>query len=195
LKRASMRFWLCASLPVFASVLVSAQQPKRGQNPPAKRANEMTLAGLRPGRSSYKLAASRYRLPPIEKPGEMTVGFQDFCSKMVLHVDISEKSIINSLRLEEELGLQGKCVTSRKTEWVTGHGLTIGDSPSRVVQVYGEPTSRSPSTRNGQPLELLYYAFDWAGPEVPQVMEVVCTVPKDGTPGRVVEITLAAGSL
>jgi len=42
---------------------------------------------------------------------------------------------------------------------------------------------------------LLYYAFDWAGPEVPQVMEVVCTAPKDGTPGKVVEITLAAGSL
>lgn len=55
--------------------------------------------------------------------------------------------------------------------------------------------SRSPSTKNGQPLELLYYAFDWAGPDVPQVLEVVCTAPKDGTPGRVVEITLAASSL
>jgi len=42
---------------------------------------------------------------------------------------------------------------------------------------------------------LLYYAFDWAGPDVPQVMEVVCTAPKDGSSGRVAEITLAAGSL
>jgi hypothetical protein len=42
---------------------------------------------------------------------------------------------------------------------------------------------------------LLYYAFDWAGPDVPQVMEVLCTAQKDGEPGRVVEITLAAASL
>ncbi|MBS1840842.1 MAG: hypothetical protein JST77_08330 [Acidobacteria bacterium] len=77
----------------------------------------------------------------------------------------------------------------------TGSGLAVSDPAERVVLLYGEPTSRSPSTKNGQPLELLYYAFDWAGPDVPQVMEVVCTVPKDGTPGRVVEITLAAGSL
>jgi hypothetical protein len=42
---------------------------------------------------------------------------------------------------------------------------------------------------------LWYYAFDWAGPDVPQVMEVVCTREKDGQAGRVVEITLAAPSL
>jgi hypothetical protein len=42
---------------------------------------------------------------------------------------------------------------------------------------------------------LWYYAFDWAGPDVPQVMEVVCTKEQDGQPGYVVEITLAAPSL
>jgi hypothetical protein len=30
---------------------------------------------------------------------------------------------------------------------------------------------------------------------VPQLMEVLCTVEKDGKPGRVVEITLAVSSL
>ena len=55
--------------------------------------------------------------------------------------------------------------------------------------------SRRPSTRDGQPLELLYYAFDWAGPNVPQVMQVVCTAEKDGQAGRVVQITLAASTL
>jgi len=58
-----------------------------------------------------------------------------------------------------------------------------------------EPDSRSPSTKDGQPLELMYYPFDWAGPDVPQVMEVLCTKEADGKPGRVVEITLAAPSL
>ena len=59
----------------------------------------------------------------------------------------------------------------------------------------GEQDLKSPSTRDGQPLELGYYAFDWAGTDVPQVMEVLCTRAKDGQPGRVVEITLAASSL
>ena len=66
---------------------------------------------------------------------------------------------------------------------------------AKVVQLYAEPDSRSPSTRGGEPLELMYYAFDWAGPDVPQVMEVLCTKEKDGQPGRVLEITLAAPSL
>ena len=69
------------------------------------------------------------------------------------------------------------------------------DFQTEWFDVYGEPDSKSPSTRDGQPLELWYYAFDWAGPDVPQVMEVLCTREKDGQAGRVVEITLAAPSL
>ena len=81
------------------------------------------------------------------------------------------------------------------TSWATGKGLRLGDPATRAVRLYGRPDSRSPSTKGGQRLELLYYAFDWAGPDVPQVMEVVCTVVIEGEPGRVVEITLAASSL
>ena len=77
----------------------------------------------------------------------------------------------------------------------TGRGLHVGDACRQAVALYGNPDSRGPSTRAGQPLELLYYAFDWAGPDVPQVVQVVCTPEKDGPPGQVVEITLAASSL
>jgi hypothetical protein len=64
-----------------------------------------------------------------------------------------------------------------------------------VLAIYGQPGSRGPSTKDGQQLELLYYAFDWAGPDVPQVMAVLCTPERNAKPGRVVEITLAAPSL
>jgi hypothetical protein len=40
-------------------------------------------------------------------------------------------------------------------------------------------------------LELLYYAFDWAGSDVPQVMEISC----ERSTGKVLEITLAFPSL
>lgn len=55
--------------------------------------------------------------------------------------------------------------------------------------------SRSPSTRDGQPLELLHYAFDWGGADVPQLMEALCNRGKDGQPWQVVEITSAASRL
>lgn len=58
----------------------------------------------------------------------------------------------------------------------------------------GEPDLRSPSTNDGQRLELLCYAFEWAGPDVPQVMTVLGTVEKDDKLGRVVEIRPAAFS-
>jgi len=92
--------------------------------------------------------------------------------------------------------LLANCTREAATaKWATGRGLRLGDAAARAVQLYGKPDSRSPSTKGGQRLELLYYAFDWAGSDVPQVMEVVCTVGKNGEPGRVVEITLAASSL
>jgi hypothetical protein len=40
-------------------------------------------------------------------------------------------------------------------------------------------------------LELYLYKFDWAGPDVPQAMEVSC----DASSQTVVEITLAAATL
>jgi hypothetical protein len=74
---------------------------------------------------------------------------------------------------------------------VTGQGLRIGDSQDRVTGFYGEPNSSGPASKNGKDLALMYYQFDWAGSNVPQVLEVLCA--RDT--GRVVEITLAFPSL
>ena len=75
--------------------------------------------------------------------------------------------------------------------WQTSRGLRLGDTKERVLELYGSPNSTSPSVRGQQELELLFYAFDWAGSNVPQVMEVTC----DRASGRVIEITLAFPSL
>ena len=95
------------------------------------------------------------------------------------------------------LGTQeGKCSDRRPDfldprNWLTGLGLRMGDSQDRVVALYGEPNSSGPASKNKQELELMYYQFDWAGSDVPQVMEVLCA--RDT--GRVVEVTLAFPSL
>jgi len=114
----------------------------------------------------------------------------DPCQKltMVIDSDFGSKRI-NKTRVEPTEGSGETCTENKDWYWGTGKGLKVCDAKSKAYSIYGEPSSVSPSTKNGQPLELLYYTFDWAGPDVPQVMEVVCTAPKDGTPGRVVEIT------
>ena len=112
-----------------------------------------------------------------------------------MRIETDAKGVIQTVTLFRQ-DWPGDC--GRKTEgsvpgspWKTGRGLALRDSKQRVIELYGEPNSMSPSVGHGQELELLFYAFDWAGSDVPQVMEVTC----DRASGQVIEITLAFPSL
>lgn len=188
---------LCAFL--LPAGLASAQVPQQKTSaikPASPRANELTLAGLRPGRDNLPRATQLNKQFGAGKaqPGNQTV-WLDPCRDLSLTIDGSEEKRIEVIRVGGYSGSTADCFVTQPSPWKTGHNLRVGDPSAKVVQLYGEPDSRSPSTRGGQPLELMYYAFDWAGPDVPQVMEVLCARGKDGQPGRVVEITLAAPSL
>jgi hypothetical protein len=198
-----MRFWRRTSLLFLAAAcgVTSAQapQPKSGVNQGSvKKANELTLAGLRPGKDT---AARLFRLYPGSKRAAITqdgqISWEDPCRQERLTLDVDSGKNVQVIRVGRvEDPQRAHCDTTPvPSRWSTGLGLRILDHSQSVIQLYGEPDSRSPSTKDGQPLELWYYAFDWAGPDVPQVMEVVCTKEKDGHAGRVVEITLAAPSL
>jgi len=191
-----MRLWASISL----ALLLAAAKPVPAQGTAGaaakKRVNELTLAGMHPGRDKVRRFFSVYGKPQTGKPDYLQASWRMDCRKESLHVNADGSGRIAEVRVEfHERLMATDCVPERRSPWRTGKGLTTGDSVSRVLGLYGEPDSWSPSTKDGQRLELLYYAFDWAGPDVPQVMEVLCTVEKDGKPGRVVEITLAASSL
>ena len=173
----------------------SAMKPA-AEKATAHRANELTLAGLRPGRDNLEKAAELNG--KFGKKGT-TDGAQtewhDVCRDVSLTVDSDRAKRIQVIRTGLWEGSPADCSKMPPGPWKTGLGLRVGDSTAKVAQLYGAPDSKSPSTKDGQPLELWYYAFDWAGENVPQVMEVLCTREADGKPGRVVEITLAAPSL
>src|SRR5271165_2020799 len=162
----------------------------------ATRANELTLAGLRPGRDTLARAAQLNKQfgSGEDLPGEQT-GWFDACRDLSLTIDSDKAKRIEVMRVAAWGGSTADCASVSPGPWKTGLGLRVGDSSAKARQIYGEPDSRSPSTKGGQPLELWYYAFDWAGADVPQVMELSCTGEADGKAGRVVEITLAAPSL
>jgi hypothetical protein len=183
-------------MPALVCALVSAQTQKpAAKAAAAHRANELTLAGLRPGRDAVARARQLYqKIDPKSATHETQTIWLDPCRNQLLAVDFDAVQKIQVIRTAE-VALSADCIAVPPSPWKTGHGLRIGDAATKVVELYGEPDSRSPSTKDGQPLELWYYAFDWAGADVPQVMEVLCTKEKDGRPGQVVEITLAAPSL
>lgn len=197
-----MRSWrrgkLLAVLAVgcFVAGTQARQQKPIAKKAAAQKVNELTLAGLRPGRDSTNRAMELFRrIDPKSATHDSQTIWSDACRKQLLAIDFDTEKRIQVVRAIAAPSLTSDCAAPPPSPWKTGHGLRVGDSATKVVQLYGQPDSRSPSTKDGQPLELMYYAFDWAGPDVPQVLEVLCTREKEGQPGRVVEITLAAPSL
>jgi hypothetical protein len=202
-----MRFWVRNSaalastvcLAFAAAAMLSAQTSTPATNKAgAHRMNELTLAGLRPGRDTRGRAIQLYRKPTASSDSQNTqISWASGCNLQTLTMDVDPDGKIQVIRATaaETKGAMLDCKSVPPAAWRTGNGLRVGDPASKVAELYGQPDSRSPSTKDGQPLELCYYAFDWAGADVPQVMEVLCTVEKNGSPGRVVEITLAAPSL
>jgi hypothetical protein len=199
-----MKFWICASLALAAAACSAAAtvqqaEPVAGQVKSAaiRHMNETLLAGLRPGRDTFAVAEKRL------KPKEISDGstssskeWRDACSGRSIRLDIDAKTVIQSVTITTVSKQEGKCSDRRPDFldpkfWLTGLGLRMGDSQDRVVALYGEPNSGGPATKNGLDLDLMYYQFDWAGSDVPQVMEILCA--RDT--GRVVEITLAFPSL
>lgn len=192
MRRAWKRFWLCAS--VLAAFVPQAV----AQHGTTKRANEFLLARLRPGRSTLADAKTLYgekRRFSASDDGKVWT-WADSCAKSKLRVEADEQGVIQTLTLSDDESVPRDCFLNRSVSaggryWKTGRGLALGDPRRKVVELYGPPNSTSPSVRGARELELLFYAFDWAGSDVPQVMEVTC----DRASGRVVEITLAFPSL
>jgi hypothetical protein len=198
-----MRFWGSVSLVLLFCIPGFAQGPDATQTKPAvrRRFNELTLAGLRPGRDKAAKAIQLFGKPDVRSEDKQSLSwtFENGDGEYSLNLDLDKAAVVQFIRVSRGDGPSGVILPTHTPfsarTWQSGRGLAAGSTCSRVTQVYGQADSRSPSTKDRRKLELLYYAFDWAGADVPQVMEVVCTVGDDGKPGRVVEITLAAPSL
>jgi len=192
-----MKFWLCVSLLLAAASAAAAagariSPPGAGQSA-TRQTNETLLAGLRPGRDTFAVAEKRFKAKNLsETPNSESKEWRDNCSGRSIRLEVDAKSVIQSVTITTLGTREGKCSDRRPDfldprNWVTGLGLRMGDSQDRVVGLYGEPNSSGPASKNGQELDLMNYQFDWAGSDVPQVMEILCA--RDT--GRVVEITLA----
>ena len=203
MKQGWMKFWLCASLALIGSSSTGAGAPlsprafRSAAQAKEHHPNETLLAGLRPGRDTLAMARKRFKSNEISEDHDSGYHeWRDDCSGRAIRVELNAQSVIQSITITTLANQQGACSQRRPDfldakNWVTGLGLRLSDSQDQVVSLYGEPNSSGPAAKNGQELEMMYYQFDWAGSDVPQVMEILCA--RDT--GRVVEITLAFPSL
>jgi hypothetical protein len=197
LRRASKRFWLLVSAAALVALAVQAGLQARGP----KRVNELTLAGLQPGKDAVEKAEMRFG-PELKAktPDESnSYSWHPGCPMDDLIVEAGPNGLIRNVTVSVSHRTDHMTVdcsdrgVSRKFRSRTGSGrnLLLRDRCDRIEEIYGKAESRSPSVKGSDKLELYLYTFDWAGPDVPQVMEVSC----DAASQTVAEITLAASSL
>jgi len=203
LRRGWTRSSLCVSalsglaLAVGISVGMASGAAFAQSDDAGRRANELTLAGLRPGRDKLAAALKRYKPKYLdEQETGSAKTWTDNCTGHSLRLELDAHSEIESITVSSQSQQESHCDQARFDaldikSWVSGRGLKLGDPEDRVTQLYGEANSTGPSVKGEKELEYLYYQFDWAGSDVPQVMEIYCA--RDT--GRVVEMTLAYPSL
>lgn len=194
MRRGWTKFWRCTSLVLIAALSAFALARQRTDAP--KPMNELTLAGLRPGRDSVANAFKRYKQKYlVSKTDADTKEWRDTCTGHSLALAVDSRSVIQEVTVSVLVPRDGNCDNRRfeflnLDDWVTGKGLRLGDSRNHVVELYGEPNSSEPVVRDDADFELLRFDFAAAGPDVPQAMQVYCQ--RDS--GRVVEITLSASA-
>ena len=196
MRRASKRFWLLVS--VVAAVAALAMQ--LGSHAEREgRVNELTLAGLRPGHDTISAPAKEFRELTLDAAVTDAYLWGDICTHRELRVEADASGgIVKTVSVASKYkpDVRAKCAASvmdpkRLKLIASGHGLQLGDACGRIEEMYGKAESRSPSVAGNDKLELYLYKFDWAGTDVPQVMEVSC----DASSQTVAEITLAAATL
>ncbi len=97
-----------------------------------------------------------YQKPDLKgKNGELQIRWSDACRKQIPATDSDASQKIQVIQDKEAGWLIGDCAEVPLAPWKTGRGLCVWDFSRRVIQLYGELDSRSPSTKGGQQLELL----------------------------------------
>ena len=201
--------WLAILALLLVAGLVAglwAQDPADSADHPPGNINELTLAGLRPGRTS--LASAEKRLGggwqhPSRDEKDMYV-WCDASTRLrlslevqsgIVHVVTVEKFLPRPLGQTRERPGQNVAshprpdactATLRPSVARTGRGVKLGDTPARLKSVYGKPFFQGPASWEGRNVDLIVFNFSWAGPHLPQILE------SSFDNGRLVKMTLSA---
>jgi hypothetical protein len=129
-----MRFWrsgsalLLVCVPVQAQLRSSLSRAKAGQDSvTVHRSDELTLAGLRPGRDVMAKAQHMFSKLSAIGDGGISRTWQDVCRRENLSIIPNSSGTILEIR-GAEIDSRRECADFGASRWATGHGLVIGNS-------------------------------------------------------------------
>jgi hypothetical protein len=179
---------LAAALGLGAGTRARAQDPRDSADHPAGNVNELTLAGLRPGRTTIGEAERRlgagWRHPD---PDERDV--YDWCDArrgVEISLEANPRGVIRVVTAERPrtAACDGRLPPAR---YATGRGLALGDGVARLLKTYGKPFFQGRASWRGERVRLIVFNFSWAGSSKPQILE-----SSFDARGRLVKMTLSA---
>ncbi len=170
-----------------------AQDPASSADHPPGNVNELTLAGLRPGRSTIPMAEAklgrRWRHPSGDEK-DLYV-WCDRRSHLKLQLETKPGGTIQVVTVERmpaSAGDAAACDAALPSALArTGRGVALGDDSRRLEHTYGTPFFTGPSNWRGENVHLIVYNFSWAGADKPQILE-----SSFDSAGRLVKMTLSA---
>lgn len=184
---------MLACVAILATLVAAArgQDPADSADRPAGNVNELTLAGLRPGRSTIALAEALWGYSwrhPSRDEGDLYV-WCDARTHLKLTLEARPGGLIRVVTVSRMPPARplGACsaVLDDKVE-TTGRGVRLGDTPRQLKQVYGKPFFSGPSSWDGHDVNMIVFNFSWAGIHKPQILE------SSFAAGKLVKMTLSA---
>lgn len=193
---ASLPRWLALGMSVMALAAalagpLQAQDPASSADHPPGNVNELTLAGLQPGRSRIPDAVARWGAHwrhPTRDESDIYV----WCdARRRLQIQLEAKGSarrVDVVTVERLLGAPPPdCTTTLPANVArTGRGVRLGDTAERLKAVYGKPFFTGPSSWHGREVNFIVFNFSWAGDGVPQILE------SSFDAGSLVKMTLSA---
>lgn len=177
-------------LLLAAALALAAQDPASSADHPPGNVNELTLAGLRPGRSRLSDAAARWGLHFLHPdPDEHDVYvWCDARTHLQFSLEAGAGSTIRVVTVQRFQAAGPGC-TARLSlaEARTGRGVRLGDSQAQLLRTYGQPFFSGPSRLDGRDVRLVVFNFSWAGSDRPQILESTFNAA-----GQLIKMTLSA---
>lgn len=170
-----------------------AQDPAASADHPPGNVNELTLAGLRPGRSTIQMAEARLGASwhhPSSDEKDLYI-WCDPHTRLQVQLEVTPRGMIRVVTVErvpKPAASAASCDAKLAAGLGhTGRGVALGDSAERLKRTYGTPFFTGPSSWRGKTVQMIVYNFSWAGADKPQILE-----SSFNGEGQLVKMTLSA---
>lgn len=180
---------LLLALGLLCGQALRGQEVDGNPDHPAGNVSELTLAGLRPGRSTLREAVRMYGPHWFHPTPQETDRYlwSDPVRHILLSAEVNQQGEIRVISVTHTNRDAAIRSVLPLRAGATGRGVRLGDSLHRLRTVYGKPFFEGPSSLDGHDVHLIVYNFSWAGADKPQILE-----SSFDSSGHLVKMTLSA---